>query len=453
MRAQWVARMRAQAVDNGIRAALAKGPAGLEVILEQLPGASRRTVQRRLFRLVADGQLQAEGKGRARRYALIAPAEPGVELSTEGRLIQASLRQPLAARAPAAYTPDFLGTYTPNVSAYLSRATRDHLYAIGRSPGEARPAGTYARDLFDRLLIDLSWASSRLEGNTYSLLDTQNLIELGQAADGKDATEAQMILNHKAAIELLIDNAETIGFNRHTLFSLHGLLADELLADPNEAGRLRRRGVQITGSVFQPLGFPQQIDEQFSALLEKAEAIADPFEQAFFVMVQLPYLQPFIDVNKRVSRLAANIPFIRKNLCPLSFVDVPEGLYVEGTLAVYEQRKTTLLAEVFTWAYERSAARYVAIQQVVAQPDPFRQRHRQALFEGVAELVRQRAAPTRENIARVVERLVAPADQARLVEVILADLERLHEGNFARYHLRFSEFQAWREAHPVTGQR
>ena len=96
-------------------------------------------------------------------------------------------------------------------------------------------------------------------------------------------------------------------------------------------------------------------------ILDKAGAIADPFEQAFFVMVHIPYLQPFIDVNKRVSRPGANIPLIRHNLCPLSFIDVPERAYVEGTLGVYELTNIDLLRDVFVWAYERSCQRYIAI--------------------------------------------------------------------------------------------
>ena len=101
---------------------------------------------------------------------------------------------------------------------------------MGSTLDGERPAGTYARQLFSRLLIDLSWNSSRLEGNTYSLLETERLLHLGEAAEGKDAREAQMILNHKAAIELLVDQASETGFNRYTILNLHGLLSDNLLS-------------------------------------------------------------------------------------------------------------------------------------------------------------------------------------------------------------------------------
>lgn len=203
---------------------------------------------------------------------------------------------------------------------------------MGRTPVGAQPAGTYARAILDRLLIDLSWASSHLEGNTYSRLDTKNLIEYGQRAEGKDAGEAQMILNHKHAIKLLVDQAEEVGFNRFTFRNLHAILSENLLETPTDEGRLRVRGVQISGSVFTPLAVPQQIEEYFGILLEKADSIPDPFEQAFFVMVHFPYLQPFTDVNKRVPRLGTNLPLIKANLCPPSFVDVPKRAYIEACL-------------------------------------------------------------------------------------------------------------------------
>ena len=116
---------------------------------------------------------------------------------------------------------------------------------MGRTPDSEKPAGTYARHILDRLLVDLSWASSQLEGNTYSLLDTKRLIEHGQAAEGKDAAETQMILNHKAAIEFLVDSADDLAFNRQTILNLHALLSDNLLPDPGAGGRLRRIGVGI----------------------------------------------------------------------------------------------------------------------------------------------------------------------------------------------------------------
>lgn len=130
-----------------------------------------------------------------------------------------------------------------------------------------QPAGTYARQILSRLLIDLSWNSSRLEGNTYSLLDTRRLIEFGQEAQGRGRLEAQMILNHKDAVEFLVNNAADVGFNRYTVLNLHAILANNLLPDAGAAGRLRHIGVAIEGSVYHPPETPQLVEECFDQLL------------------------------------------------------------------------------------------------------------------------------------------------------------------------------------------
>src|SRR3546814_15307416 len=110
-------------------------------------------------------------------------------------------------------------------------------------------------------------------------------------------------------------------------------------------------------------------------------------------MVQLPYLQPFDDINKRTSRLAANIPLIRHNLAPLSFVDVPHDLYIEGPLGVYELNRIELLRDVFAWAYERSCQRYTVLREALPTPDPLRLRHREAVRLLVAGIVADGVRP------------------------------------------------------------
>src|SRR3546814_114061 len=379
----------------------------------------------------------------------IATTQPAIPLSLPGQEVRANVSRPLARRRPVGYRRAFLDDYQPNDSFLLPQELRTQLHRLGRSPVGDRPAGTYARQVLDRLLIDLSWASSRLEGNTYSRLDTQNLIQFGQLAAGKDQLEAQMILNHKAAIEMLVEQAGEIGFNRYTVQNLHALLADNLLPDAAAGGRLRRIDVAIAGSVYQPLAVPQQIEEHFDTLLAKAQAIEDPFEQAFFAMVQLPYLQPFDDINKRTSRLAANIPLIRHNLAPLSFVDVPHDLYIEGTLGVYELNRIELLRDVFAWAYERSCQRYTVLREALPTPDPLRLRHREAVRLLVAGIVADGVRP--DDIAGIRQRvsaLVAPDDIEDVVALVVNELHQLHEGNIARYRLRLSQFRQWTTTTP-----
>jgi hypothetical protein len=205
--------------------------------------------------------------------------------------------------------------------------------------------------------------------------------------------------------------------------------------------------VGIGGTVFHPLDVPQLIDECFQQILDTAAAISDPFEQSFFVMVHLPYLQPFEDVNKRVSRLAVNLPFIRMNLSPLSFVDVPERAYVDAILGVYELNRVELLRDVFVWAYERSGARYSAIQKSLGEPDAFRLRYRAIISSTIAEIVRGKMNKTTANayIERQATTELPAADQARFKEIAATELMALHEGNIARYRLRPSEYLDWRQ--------
>ena len=206
--------------------------------------------------------------------------------------------------------------------------------------------------------------------------------------------------------------------------------------------------MDISGTVFRPLAIPQQIDELFRLVLDKAAAIGDPFEQAFFLMVHIPYLQPFEDVNKRVSRLAANIPLLKPNLCPLSFVDVPERAYVEGTLAVYEHARIELLRDVFMWAYERSCQNFKAIAASLPEPDPFRLKYREELTEAVTRLVRETRGTKVGDTRKVAANLVPEADQPQFVNMVSRELNNLHEGNIARYGLRLPEYRTWRQSLP-----
>jgi hypothetical protein len=176
-----------------------------------------------------------------------------------------------------------------------------------------------------------------------------------------------------------------------------------------------------------------------------AGEIIDPFEQAFFLMVHLPYLQPFEDVNKRTSRLAANIPLLRHNLCPLSFLDVPVDAYVEATLAVYELQRVDLLRELFVQAYARSCQQYVAVQQQLVPPDLFRLRWRAEIGQAVKALVQRGLRLTDTNLRRVTPAVVPPAERARFGQQLHTEFATLHAGNAVRFGLRALEWQAWQQ--------
>lgn len=443
---------------------LSEGGVTLAELLRTHPHIARRTAQRLIAKLIKRGEILAMGEGRARRYVgtgigdsirAEGHSQPThvdnfpdfIPLSADSRDILAYVDRPVEARKPVGYQRDFLHAYQPNATWYLSESLRRQLHKMGSTADVAQPAGTYSRAILNRLLIDLSWASSNLEGNTYSRLDTLELIEQGRAAQGKAAIETQMILNHKSAIELLVANIDTAEFNRYTLMNLHSALAENLLPNPADEGRIRQHAVDIGKSVYRPLFTPQQLEAELEILLSKANQICDPFEQSFFMMVHLPYLQPFADINKRTSRLAANLPLFRANLCPLTFLDVPEQAYSRATLGVYEMTRVELMRDLYLWAYERSTQEYLAIKQDLVEPDPLRLAWREVIKHTIREVILH---PEHDPISRIegcVAANVPGQAQKDVQALIVEELRRLHEGVLARYGLRPSEYEMWKVRH------
>lgn len=426
-------------------------------LTDQLP---RRTLQYRLSSLVKTGILKIVGSGRNSKYYLkesvdnklnsvaeFSQQTSFISLSEESKEVQQLIATPIQLRPHVSYRREFLDSYKPNQTFYLSEPLREKLLKLGNGSNKGRPAGTFARKIYQRLLIDLSWNSSRLEGNTYSLLETEILLNTGEEPPGKDKIETQMILNHKDAIEFIVDMAEEIDINRYTILNIHGLLSNNLLLDPKACGRLRTTPVKIGKSVYHPVEVPQLIEEYFQVIIQKATAIKNPFEQSFFLMVQLPYLQPFLDVNKRASRLAGNIPFIRENLSPLSFIDVSESDYIQGLLAIYELNRIELFRDVFVWAYERSASLYVATLEAMGQPDPFRMHYRDLIRRAIFETVQNKMNKLQAAhfFSKLAKECVPPEDQTHFINNAEIEISSLHEGNFARFKIRPTDFFEWQK--------
>lgn len=201
-----------------------------EILVGLQPAPSRRTLQYRLHSLVKNGKLIAEGRTKGRKYRLALDVQKhssiavkdAIPLSAKAKNAQLLVTRPIQMRQPVSYHREFLDQYRPNSTSYLSEEVKTKLLKLGRTDGDF-PAGTYARQIFNRLLIDLSWNSSRLEGNTYSLLETERLLKSGEATAGKDQRETQMILNHKAAIEFLVESASDSCLNRYTILNLYHL--------------------------------------------------------------------------------------------------------------------------------------------------------------------------------------------------------------------------------------
>lgn len=344
------------------------------------------------------------------------------------------------------YRRELLDAYVPGETNYLPPPQRERLRALGQTDDANQPAGTYARHVLERFLLDLSWNSARLEGNTYSLLDTERLLTVGAQVEGKSAIETQMLLNHKAAIEFLVGEPGSIPpLDERTVKALHALLMENLFATRLDEGRLRVAPVQIGASVYLPLANPQLLEECFRQVILTAQHIDDPHECSFFLLMHLPYLQPFLDGNKRTARLAANLPFVQKNLVPLSFVDVPTELFQRAYLAVYELGRVEPLRDLFSWAYERSVARLGQVRASLGEPDPFRLAHRQSLRAAVKSIVQAKVKPAKRRawLERFAEEHLAKKDRLRFVAMAEQELSALNEITAARHGLRPSEIEAW----------
>lgn len=388
--------------------------------------ASDTTVWRALRRLVDGGKLEVAGQGRATNYTIAGSA-----------VVRAHLQTPYNRRPSVSYKPEFLDAYVPNRTFYLPEVDRKKLRAAGSPLGGPILAGTYARRILEQLLVDLAWASSRMEGNTYDILQTERLIRFGEEAAGKDRKEALMILNHKEAIQYVVDHLDAIDLTRPDLFGIHALLAYGLLADPGMAGRLRAMPVGISHSSYKPLEDGITIDEEFDILIHKAAEIEDPFEQSFFLLVHIPYLQGFVDINKRTSRVASNIPLLKADLAPMSFLTMDDATYIDALIGVYELNNVSLLREIYIESYIASADKYRVLRAEVESPEKAALAYRGFVREAVRYSVLQTKAFRRDDIlAMTAQQGIPDAEREAVVSYVHAQFKGLHEGNVIRYRLK-----------------
>ncbi|PKO89394.1 MAG: cell filamentation protein Fic [Betaproteobacteria bacterium HGW-Betaproteobacteria-12] len=412
--------------------------------------AKRSTVNRHLALLTADQIILKRNAGPATRYALATavstaskasaatgqPARPAFRFATEHQPLIEQLTAPIGTRKPISYQRWFVENYMPNQSALIPPLLAQDLLDRGRARGH-QPAGTYARKVLEQLLIDLAWHSSRLEGNRKSLLDTQVLFERGRSPG--DDEDALMLLNHKDAIEFLVDEVPHYGIRDIVVRNIQSLLMQGLLKAPEALGRARNTVVTITDSVYVPLQIPQLLDEILNALVAKSCHIKNPIEAAFFLWVNLAYLQPFEDGNKRTSRLCANLPLLMQNCAPISFLDVEPADYALAVLAIYELQDVSLAVELFEWTYRRSIDKYAAILEAMGAPDPFRLKYREMLGEGVRQVV-SAAATIADAVACLA---IEEADQEPFVRALREELKHLESYNCARYRLGLTLTEKW----------
>ena len=208
---------------------------------------------------------------------------------------------------------------------------------------------------FERLAIDLSWKSSQIEGNTYSLLETEKLLKEKETAAGKTKEEATMLLNHKDALDFIIDNPDFLyPLSVSKIEDIHSILTKELAVDRN----LRKRRVGISGTNYRPLDNEFQIKEALQDTCNLINQKNSIFEKALLALVLISYIQPFMDGNKRTARIVSNAILMNDKYCPLSFRTVDSIVYKKAMLLFYEQNNISNFKEIFINQFEFAVKTY-----------------------------------------------------------------------------------------------
>lgn len=425
-------------------------PMGLAELLRRLGTQySDRSVRRWLNELVRDGLVERHGQKRATKYLLIKPErgslseERGIFSVVSLQAIQ-QIRRPIFDRLPVPYDSSWLDSYRPNSTFYICEEIRAQLWQAGRRANDQDPAGTYAHRIFNRLLIDLSYNSSRLEGNTYSLLDTERLLLHGKGVEGKLEEERVMILNHKEAIRYLVDNAPKLDPTRNVICTLHYLLADGLV-EAAYAGKVRDYGVRIGGSTYIPLEGSKRLQQQLEAIATKAVAIRDPFEQSCFLLTHVSYLQAFADVNKRTARLSANIPLVKGNLVPLAFNDVKVEDYMSVMIAIYELKDVRPLVDLYAHSYLRTCVAYDATIRALGF-DEVRVRYRRQRRDMVRDVLEQGLTgdAMQKAIKTTAQAQIPEIDRQAFVDDVLEDLEQIDEARLVGLGITVDQMLQWK---------
>ena len=319
---------------------IAASPNGISAgEIEKRMSLSRPTINRRLKVAIDAKLIVAKGEGAARVYLDADPLRP----------VRQYFDTPLSDRPFAKYREELL-EYHPSLEPF--KLMRVSGFQIDK------------RNLV-RFLVDFACASSVLEGGTYSLLDTQALIEYGERVEGKPLSDAFLVLNHKNAFEYLYDHLAL-----DSIFEVHKRLTDdhglsELKSSPHfldsgQQGVVREYDeVRINTTSYSPPFRPGTgyIKKMLDYILKRSASIEDPIESAFYLFTRLPYLQPFADGNKRTSRAMCNVPLMRAGLPPISFMDFSKRDYIVSMLSFYELGDTKFAATTFSSAYQKSCTR------------------------------------------------------------------------------------------------
>ncbi|MBW6459206.1 MAG: Fic family protein [Bacteroidales bacterium] len=313
---------------------------------------SYATVKRILAQLISENLISKNGQGKGTKYfisviyELLDPIDPAryYEKEIDERQIRESFNHDLI---PSVL--HFNDIFTRGEYAKLEDLQTTYRQNISQLSGSA-----YRKEL-EKLAIDLSWKSSQIEGNTYSLLETERLLKEKETAAGKTKEEAIMLLNHKEAIDFIIENPGYLSpLAVPGIEDIHRILVKELAIDFN----LRNRRIGITGTNYRPLDNVFQIREALANMCDLVNRKENVFEKALLSLVLISYIQPFMDGNKRTARIVSNAVLIYNGYCPMSFRTVDSVEYKKAILLFYEQNNISYIKDIFISQFEFSVRTY-----------------------------------------------------------------------------------------------
>lgn len=314
--------------------------------------AGYATVKRALQTLIAEELIRSVGKGKGTKYELspayfvLAPID--VEAYFEREIDERNIRS------------EFNLNLIEQVLSEADLFTKEeieHLNALQEkfSKNTADLSSEEFNREFERLAIDLSWKSSQIEGNTYSLLETEQLLKEQQTAAGKTKDEATMLLNHKEVLDFILSNNDYVRpLTIARIEDLHSILIKDL----NVGRNIRKRRVGISGTNYKPLDNEFQIREALQAMCELVNKKTNIFEKALLVLVLISYIQAFEDGNKRTARIISNAILMNESYCPISFRTIDSIEYKKAMLIFYEQNNINPFKQIFIDQFEFAVKTY-----------------------------------------------------------------------------------------------
>ena len=313
---------------------------------------NERTLKRMIADAVQRGDIVVAGKGKATRYSLSAQAQLMMPLDIDTYFLKDIDER----KVQESFNFDLVCDILPRVVLFtddeLQRLDAAHRKFIANM--QTLSAVEYRKEM-ERLGVDLSWKSSQIEGNTYSLLETERLLREKQTASGKTKDEAVMLLNHKEALDFVLENPDYLKkITVRRIEDIHAILTKEL----GIGGGIRTRRVGITGTNYRPLDNEFQIREALEDSCALINGKENVFEKALLTIVLLSYIQPFADGNKRTARIAGNAILLAWGYCPLSFRTVDSVDYKKAMLLFYEQNNMAAFKRIFIEQYEFATRTY-----------------------------------------------------------------------------------------------